>query len=150
MCDSPDEFSNCGEGVTLYFSFFKFCIIVIFIATIGISFIDSYISYYYYSKLKIFCVDLPILVGHYINYEDCLYDYNHAIYFCEIYSEEKRLSSDLRLRLNPELHMHLSKGWGLLTHEPYTTLYDSFFFKTSLVNYNNYIYCIFNLYFLYV
>ena len=34
MCDNPDEFTNCGEGVVLYFSFFKFCIFVIFIATI--------------------------------------------------------------------------------------------------------------------
>ena len=32
MCNSPDEFSNCGEGVVLYYSFFKFCIIITFIA----------------------------------------------------------------------------------------------------------------------
>ena len=34
ICDNPDEYTNCGEGVILYFSFFKFCIIVIFIVTI--------------------------------------------------------------------------------------------------------------------
>ena len=55
ICDSPDEYTNCGEGVILYFSFFKFCIVVIFIATLGITFFDSYISNYYYSKLKSFC-----------------------------------------------------------------------------------------------
>ena len=55
ISDSPDKFSNCGEGVILYFSFFKFCIIVTFIGTIGISFFDSYISYNYYYELQKFC-----------------------------------------------------------------------------------------------
>ena len=55
MCDNPDEFSDCGEGVILYFSFFKFCIFVTFIATIGIGFFDSYISYNYYSELRKIC-----------------------------------------------------------------------------------------------
>ena len=122
ICDSPDEFTNCGEGVILYFSFFKFCIIVTLIATIGITFFDSYISYYYYSELKIFCDKLPT------NEDDNStnaykrdYKYEHAIYVCEIYSEEKRQIP------NSE-------------HSPYTTLFDSIFFKTSLVNYNNYKY----------
>ena len=48
------------------------------------------------------------------------------------------MSSDLRLKLDPELQIHLSKGFGYLKHDPFTTLFDSFFFKTSLVNYNNY------------
>ena len=34
ICDNPDEYTNCGEGVVLYFSFFKFCIIVLFIASL--------------------------------------------------------------------------------------------------------------------
>ena len=55
MCDNPDEFSDYGEGVILYFSFFKFCIIVTFIATIGISCFDSYISYKYYNELQYIC-----------------------------------------------------------------------------------------------
>ena len=135
ICDNPDEFTNCGEGVVLYFSFFKFCIIVIFIATIGISLFDSCISYYYYSKLKIFCDKLPMKEEYYINYSDCLYDYKYAIYFCEIYSEEKRLMSYLLQSYNFFVD---EDGFGHLEHEPYTTLFDSFFFKTSLVNYNNY------------
>ena len=118
ICDSPDEYTNCGEGVILYFSFFKFCIVVIFIATLGITFFDSYISYYYYSQLKIFCDKLPIHENEYTNYNDCLYDYNDAIYACEIYSEEKRLRTN--------------------SGHKQTTLFDSFYFKTSLVNYNNF------------
>ena len=48
------------------------------------------------------------------------------------------MSSELRLRLDPKLQNYLSKGFGYLEHDPYTTLFDTFFFKTSLVNYNNY------------
>ena len=132
ICDNPDEYTNCGEGVVLYFSFFKFCIIVLFIATLGISFFDSFISYYYYSKLKIFCDKLPIYEEGYTDYDDCLYDYKYAIYFCGIYSEEKRLKSVSYLK------DHIFNGLLYLEHDPYTTLFDSFFFKTSLVNYNNY------------
>ena len=33
---------------------------------------------------------------------------------------------------------HIFNGLLYLEHDPYTTLFDSFFFKTSLVNYNNY------------
>ena len=58
MCNIPDEFFNSGEGVILYFSFFKFCIFVTFIATIGISFLNSYISYNYYHELQKFCDNL--------------------------------------------------------------------------------------------
>ena len=123
ICDSPDEFTNCGEGVILYFSFFKFCIIITLIATIGISFFDCYISYYYYNKLKIFCDKLPQEDDGNTDYYYCLSDYEYAIYICEIYSKEKRLSPE------PQ-------------HDDFTTftLFDSFFFKTSLVNYNNYKY----------
>ena len=57
MCDNPDEISNSGEGVILYFSFFKFCIIVSLIATFGISFFDGYISYNYHRELQILCAN---------------------------------------------------------------------------------------------
>ena len=114
ISDSPDDFSNCGEGVVLYFSFFKFCIIVAFIATIGITLFDSYISYYYYSKLKIFCDKLP-------KFNDCfMFGKCGPSYICQIYSKKYRMNSTT-------------------SYVTYTSLFDSFFFKTSLVIYNNYI-----------
>ena len=61
MCNSPDEFSNCGDGVVLYFSFFKFCIVITFIAAIGIGCFDSFISYNYYYELHEFCNNLPMI-----------------------------------------------------------------------------------------
>ena len=116
MCDSPDEFNNCGEGVILYFSFIKFCIVVTFIATLGITFFNGYISYNYYSQLKIICDKLPIDEEDTTNCYYCSYfsDYEDILYDCEIYSQEKRL------RRNSD-------------HYPFTTLFDSIFFKTSLV-----------------
>ena len=94
--DNPDEFSNCGEGVILYFSFFKFCIFITFIAAIGISLFDSYISYNYYYEIQRIC--------------DNLSDFKFRRK-CEVYSS-KSLSNN--------------------------KLYDSFFFKVSMVNYRNY------------
>ena len=107
MGDDPDEFSDCGEEVILYFSFFKFCIFITFIAAIGISLFDGYISYNNYYELQRIC--------------DNLFDYKfksklHSLYFkmyekCEVYSSRT-----------------------LTNH----SLYNSFFFKVSLVNYRNY------------
>ena len=127
ICDNPDEYTNCGEGVILYFSFFKFCIVVIFIATIGISIFDSIISYYYYSELKIICDKLPSYKNIYeyedeyeygdeyedkhkdesTNFYNCGNDddYEYVNYVCEIYSKEKRMMP------NSE-------------HERFTTLFD--------------------------
>ena len=53
--DNPDEFVNYGEGVVLFFSFYKFAIVVTFFVTIGISFVDSYVSYNYYYELRETC-----------------------------------------------------------------------------------------------
>ena len=108
MCNNPDEFSNCGDGVVLFFSFFKFCIIVTFLAAIGIGCLDSYFSYKYYNELKEFCDKLPM-----VN------ETNSDLYYkCEVYSEA------LRLRPNSK-------------HKD-TILFKSFFFKFSLVNFRNY------------
>ena len=45
LCDNPDEFYNCGEGIALFYSFFKFVIFVTFVSSIGISFFNSYFAY---------------------------------------------------------------------------------------------------------
>ena len=108
MCNSPDEFSNCGDGVVLYFSFFKFCMIVTFIAALGIGCFGSYISYNYYYELHEFCDNLPI-----INETD-----SDVYYKCEIYSKT--------LRLRPKAK-----------HNE-TILLNSIFFKLSLVHFRNY------------
>ena len=116
MCDNPDEFSNCGDGVILYFSFFKFCIMITFIAAIGVGFVDSSISYNYYHELQELCDKLPI-----DNETDSsfLLPFHSMVYYkCEVYSEAMRLRPEAR-------------------HKE-TILFNSFFFKLSLVNFRNY------------
>ena len=55
FCDNPDDFSNCGQGVALYYSFIKFVICITFIATIGISGLNIYYSYKYTYELRKVC-----------------------------------------------------------------------------------------------
>ena len=55
MCDNPDDFSNCGQGVALYYSYIKFVIFSIFIASLCISGINIYYSYKYTYELRKVC-----------------------------------------------------------------------------------------------
>ena len=121
MCNNPDEFTNCGDGVVLFFSFFKFCIVVTFVAAIGIGCLDSYISYNYYYELQEFCDNFPM-----INETDSdLYDkinpdpdLSDLYYKCEIYSDTWRTRPKSK-------------------HNE-TILFNTFVFKLSLVNFRNY------------
>ena len=132
MCDSPDEISNCGEGVILYFSFFKFCIIVCFIGTIGISFFDSYISYNYYYELKNFCDILP---------DDYIKDneYNDEHYGNNYYHNYDK-KNDIYNILNNILFNSSKNKCKVYSSNNLTThkLFNSYFFKVSLVNFRNY------------
>ena len=49
MCDSIDDFYECGLGVTLYFYFFQFAIIVLFIG-IGVMAISMMVFNHHYTK----------------------------------------------------------------------------------------------------
>ena len=118
MCNNPDEFFNSGEGVILYFSFFKFCIFVTFIATIGIGFFDSYISYNYYSELRKIC-DNEHYKKYFNNTNHLNYPFNNQ-YFRLYYS------------IKDKCQVYSSKY--LIDHK----LLNSFFFKISLINYRNY------------
>ena len=55
ICDNPDDFSNCGQGVVLYYSFIKFVIFVCLVATIGISGLNIYYAYKYTYELRKIC-----------------------------------------------------------------------------------------------
>ena len=118
MCDSPDKFCDYGEGVILYFSFFKFCIFVTFIASIGIGLFDSYFSYNYHYDLQKMCNNLHIDSS----LKDSINQFNGSNYNnisnfisplreCQIYYIDNRIN-------NP--------------------LLNSFIFKLSIVNFKNY------------
>jgi len=57
LCDNPDDFSSCGQGVALYYSFIKFVIFVTLVATIGISCLNIYYAYKYTYELRTVCND---------------------------------------------------------------------------------------------
>ena len=135
MCDSPDEFFNCGEGIILYFSFFKFCIFVTFIATIGISCVNSYISYNYYYELQKIChyFDDHIVYFRAQKFSAQLHglekdslNYDKIFNICKVYSETMHMRS---YRITPVDDVYYERP-----------LLNSFFFKISLVNFRNYKY----------
>lgn len=70
-CDDPDEFSNCGQGVTLYYTFIKFIITVLFITSICISIVNIYFSYKYTNELKEVCNNYYLNIGNDI--DECKY-----------------------------------------------------------------------------
>ena len=46
-CDSPDDFSDSGQGIVLYYSFIKFCLIVMAVTCIYMCCFNIYFSYKY-------------------------------------------------------------------------------------------------------
>ena len=56
-CDDPDDFSNCGQGVVLYYSFLKYIIVVLFISAICMGCVNLYFSFEYTRQLKEVCDD---------------------------------------------------------------------------------------------
>ena len=55
--DNPDDFSNCGQGVVLYYSFIKYIIVNLFIVAICVSGFNIYFSFKYYKELVNVCND---------------------------------------------------------------------------------------------
>ena len=130
MCDSPDEISNCGDGVILYFSFFKFCIIVCFIGTLGYSFFDSYISYNYYYELQNFCDILPDEYKKDYEYNPDQYGNNYVNNYLNKYNfYYNNFINGLFNSSKNKCKVYSSNN--LTTHK----LFNSFFFKVSLVNF---------------
>ena len=68
-CDSPDDFSDSGQGVVLYYSFIKFCIMVMVVTCICMSCFNIYYSYKYTQELENVCNNIYENGGGYI--EDC-------------------------------------------------------------------------------
>ena len=57
-CDDPDDFSICGQGVVLYYSFIKYIIVNLLIVGICISCFNMYYNFRYYKELEKVCNDL--------------------------------------------------------------------------------------------
>ena len=57
ICENPDNYYTAGQGVVLYYSFLKYIIIVLFIASICISGFNIILSLDVYNELTGFCED---------------------------------------------------------------------------------------------
>ena len=109
LCDNPDDFSNCGQGVALYYSFIKFVIIVTLVATIGISCLNIYYAYKYTYELRKVCNN------YYFNNHNEIESLNLLnISKCRFYFTEADKNSN------------------------YSNLIDSYFFQFSLPNVKDY------------
>ena len=87
MCDNPDDFSNCGQGVALYYSYIKFVIFITFVATIGISGLNTYFAYKYTYELRKICNNY---------YHEILVPYNNKVLVdeCKFYFTEADKDSE--------------------------------------------------------
>ena len=74
-CDNPDDFSKCGQGVVLYYSFIKFIILTLLVCSVCISLINIYFSYKYTHKLKEVCNNYYLSKSEYggIDISDCYF-----------------------------------------------------------------------------
>ena len=55
FCDNPDNFVKCGEGITLYFIYFKFSIFIMIITFILVNLYNIIYSKKYYKELITIC-----------------------------------------------------------------------------------------------
>ena len=87
FCDSTDKFAECGEGIALYFTFFKLCIIALFIASAIIGSTNIFINYKYSKVIIDFC-------NNYL--KTALTPYNDTTYLdeCKIYFTEAEKNTD--------------------------------------------------------
>ena len=55
FCDNTDKFSHCGTGISLYFSYFRFAILISFISFISMSLPTFYVTLDCSNSLKALC-----------------------------------------------------------------------------------------------
>ena len=56
--DNPDDFTLCGTGIPLYFSFFRFCLLVLIFSSITISLPTFLLTNYYTGQIIETCIKL--------------------------------------------------------------------------------------------
>ena len=151
-CDNPDELSNSGQGVVLYFSFIKFVVIISIMAMLGIGFFNNYIAYYYYCELRKICNDYyQSLSNEFLMERDWIdkVDYRVcAFYFKEYGNDKDSYSNDKDSYGNDEDSYgndedsygndEYSYGNEYDLIRFYKIFNDSFFFKFSTFNIMNY------------
>ena len=81
--DNPDLFSNCGQGVVLYYDYIKFVVMIALIGTLGMAIFNIYFSNKYYEEMVTVCnnyyheiyVNLPNKTNYYNECQFYMTDY---------------------------------------------------------------------------
>ena len=92
ICENTDNFAQCGEGISLYFIFFKFAIVTLLIASIIIGSTNIYFNYKYSSTLIKFCNNY--LKNDLMINEDLTYLNECKLYFTEAEKGSEYFSYD--------------------------------------------------------
>ena len=92
FCESTDKFAECGEGIALYFTFFKFCIMISFIASVVIGTSNIYFNYRYSSVLLDFCNNY--LKTQLLPYNDTSFYDECKLYFTEAEEDTEYFNYD--------------------------------------------------------
>ena len=66
LCDDIDKFSECGLGISLYFYFFQFIILISLFGVCSLGLCLSFFNYYYTEGINIICNN-----NNFINNENC-------------------------------------------------------------------------------
>ena len=74
FCESTDKYAECGRGISLYFSFFRFSLFILIIAFISICLPTLYLSKIYIDELIDICLKIYNKNGNKINdsYPECI------------------------------------------------------------------------------
>ena len=74
FCDNTDKFSECGRGISLYFSYFRFAILILCLAFTSVALPAFYLTYYSSKELVDVCNKIYELHKNDINitYPECL------------------------------------------------------------------------------
>ena len=139
--DDPDNFIECGEGVSLYFTFFKFAMIILIITFFSVSLCNIIFSKIYYDELYDLCNS---------NLKNLFIETD-----CELFSEEAKNTKSYSLISNSFFYMFNSINTKYYRNLYYNlTLNDNKNIENVIVNtsFLNF-YClitlfIFNIYFI--
>ena len=74
FCENSDEYAECGRGISLYFSYYRFASIILFFSFISICIPSMIITNHYTNQLVDICNKIYFLEKENINssYPDCL------------------------------------------------------------------------------
>ena len=154
FCDNTDKFAECGEGVSLYFIFFKFCIITLFVASAIIGTTNIFFNYKYSQVLLKFC-------NNYLKTEVMTRNDNTFLDECKLYFTEAEKDSTYFTYDNQFFFQFssvniknyrkiYSKIYSIIFSNSKNSKFEKIIFNVSIMNYTCLITIfIFNLVFIY-